>query len=425
MNRYIPIIGGLLLLVSACAKKEEFEGTRTDVQLAASLAEYEQQLTSAENGWLAYLYPAGGGGYTFKFKFDANNRVVMYSDLNATYASTPKESSYRLKAVQVPSLYFDTYSYLHELADPDPAVSGGPVGEGQLSDFEFSFLSAGDDTIRLKGNLNESELVLVRAGNNQGDDYIAKAYAYNQSLNAFNAFPYYYNTFSLGGKDYNFTINTAKNTVSFYFAGNGFNRFTTEYASTENGIVFRNPFIEKGARIDGLSDFTFNTAAHAASVKAGGQTASISNQATPLVTDPDAATRMYVAPYQYTSDNGFTVNGVKDGYNISIIPGFSGCNFVPRQYADGYDAFPVFFNWGETFITPVFKTRIVNGKIYFDDIAGYSSNGDQAYVNIIMQFLQAHFTKLSDIEGYYVYQTAKNSFDLVSVSDSKVWMRLY
>ena len=108
------------------------------MRLNAALASYEKQLVEAPYGWNAVIYPGGGGSYGFYFKFDDKNRVTMYSDFSDASAAKPKESSYRLKAMQTPSLIFDTYSYLHVLADPDRSVNNGELGEGLLSDFEFS-----------------------------------------------------------------------------------------------------------------------------------------------------------------------------------------------------------------------------------------------------------------------------------------------
>jgi hypothetical protein len=77
----------------------------------------------------------------------------MLSDFNETTATVLKESSYRLKALQQPTLIFDTYSYLHLLSDPDPNVAGGIAGKGYNSDFEFAYdpTIAQADTIILTG----------------------------------------------------------------------------------------------------------------------------------------------------------------------------------------------------------------------------------------------------------------------------------
>lgn len=161
MKRLILILL-LLPLLMAC-KKQEFEGERPDERLSAKLEEYNTLLSSAAHGWKGHLFPSGGRGFGFYFKFNGKNRVTMMGDLLPESGTTGKESSYRLKATLLPSLYFDTYSYIHEIADPDTSISHGTPGWGLYSDFEFSFHRVTVDTIYLKGNLSGSDLILVRA----------------------------------------------------------------------------------------------------------------------------------------------------------------------------------------------------------------------------------------------------------------------
>lgn len=413
------------LLLGACKKVSDFDGERPDERLAAHLAAYEQLLVEAEYGWIGYLYPDGGGGYAFKFAFDANNRVIMYADRKEAQATTPKESSYRLRATQVPSLYFDTYSYLHELADPDPLKSGGNVGEGQLSDFEFSILSASVDTIRLKGNLNESELILVRATADQGDDYIGKVYAQKQRLEAFKRFPYYYNQLAIGGKQYNITINTQRQTVSFYSNAGSFTSFNTTYVAQDNGIVFQTPFVDGDVRIPSFSDIAINQTAHTATVNVDGLSVSITNAPEPIAIDAEAGQRMYVETYTYASDSAFTVGGEADGLGISAITGYAGTYYIPRRYADGYDAVFVLWNDGYNYVGPALNTRISDGKLFFHNLVGYGNNGLDGFTENDINLLYVLRDQLLDEQGYYVYQTGANSYDLVSVADGRVWIRFY
>ena len=154
----------LVLLLSACQKDTDpAPGERPDERLNKTLSQYKSQLVGAPNGWRAVLYPQGGAGYSFLFDFSENDRVKMYSDIDATTAAEPMESTYRLKAAQRPSLLFDTYSYLHILTDPDATKSGGDYGQGRYSDFEFSFESATADQIILTGNAKGSKLILTKA----------------------------------------------------------------------------------------------------------------------------------------------------------------------------------------------------------------------------------------------------------------------
>jgi hypothetical protein len=124
----------LLFLATAFVSCENSDDTvfeeTADARINAALASYEKQLVEAPYGWNAVIYPNGGGSFGFYFKFDDKNRVTMYSDFSDAAAAKSKESSYRLKAVQTPVLIFDTYSYLHVLADPDEEVNGGVRGEG-------------------------------------------------------------------------------------------------------------------------------------------------------------------------------------------------------------------------------------------------------------------------------------------------------
>lgn len=161
----------LLPFIFSCKKDEIKDEERPDYRLSEALTKYNDLLSGSANGWKGHLFPAGGGGYGFLFNFNGKNRVQMLADLDENSGSNFFESSYRLKSTTLPSLYFDTYSYLHLLADPDPQTNGGQPGWGLHSDFEFSILEAGTDTIKLKGNLNGSTLVLVKANANEAKAY--------------------------------------------------------------------------------------------------------------------------------------------------------------------------------------------------------------------------------------------------------------
>src|SRR5690606_32590890 len=102
----------LLFGLSSCQNDDEALpiGERPDERLNSTLANYKSQLVNAPYGWKGVLYPGAGGGYSFYFVFLQDDRVIMYSDIDANTAAVPLESTYRLKAMQRPSLLFDTYS---------------------------------------------------------------------------------------------------------------------------------------------------------------------------------------------------------------------------------------------------------------------------------------------------------------------------
>ncbi len=414
----------LLLSLSACRKINNEPDKRPDERLTEALNAYQNQLTGASNGWIAYLFPKGGGGYTFKFKFDNKNRVVTYADLTSATANTSKESSYRLRAEQVPALYFDTYTYINIIADPDPNISGGSEsGDGKLSDFEFSFISSSPDTIRLKGNLNGSDLTLIRAKATEGDDYISKAFATNLEVAKVKNFSNYYNKLTIAGKQYNITINTDQHTISFYYGTTAaFKRFTTEYATAATGIVLRTPFVDGTVVIGEFHDFVVNSTAKTITMVAGTTPASTTNETTPLVVDTDAPTRMYAAHYDFTSDLGFTMNGVVNANNLTVIPGFVGLQYIP-VYAQGYDATLFYYNNGAASYGPAFlSSRDATGKFLF---YGYAGNFGTSPGTAGAAAITAFRTQLLNAGGYYAFQTGLNSYDLVSIADSKNWIRFY
>jgi hypothetical protein len=173
MKRTLQYCLILTLIFSGCATDPVNEMINPDRRLSQVLQEYHEKLVGSPFGWKAFLYPGEGGGFNFFMEFSEEGRVSMVADITDETASVPYESSYRMEATQRPSLFFDTYTYLHYLADPDPEVNGGIEGHGYISDFEFSFESTSGDTIRLIGNQNKSELILVKASQKENQWYKA------------------------------------------------------------------------------------------------------------------------------------------------------------------------------------------------------------------------------------------------------------
>ncbi|MFD0792109.1 DUF4302 domain-containing protein [Mucilaginibacter litoreus] len=173
MKKLLIYISLSLALFTSCRKGQvdPAPGERPEERTEAKLKEYETALTGSKNGWIGYLYPQGGGGFSFFLKFNDKNRVTMLADISDESTQNGFESSYRLKSVLAPSLLFDTYNYMHILADPTPEVNGGVAGWGLYSDFEFSFEEIKGDTITLHGNLLDSKLILIKATAQQEEAY--------------------------------------------------------------------------------------------------------------------------------------------------------------------------------------------------------------------------------------------------------------
>ena len=179
-------IAAAALVFSACKKNETdyLFDKPIDERINESLSSYQEALSQAP-GWRLIVYPQGlkptgleVGGFSYYMKFTNANRVNMVSDFDTAMARVSSESGFRLKALQRPSLFFDTYSYIHVAADPDAYVSNSPAGQngvGWGSDFNFSFTeSRPSDTIVLQGNSNGSEAILVKVSAGEIDSALNK-----------------------------------------------------------------------------------------------------------------------------------------------------------------------------------------------------------------------------------------------------------
>lgn len=179
MKKYILLAALALGVLSGC-EKEEFKtilGEKPEERMYKALAEYEEELTSHEYGWKAYLYTESEIGAGFYMQFGDNDRVKMLADLTEGSLSEFRESGYRLKAVMAPTLIFDTDNYIHLLANPDPSEYGGVPSAGYGSDFEFEFRKHSGDTLELLGKKRRTKMLLVKATQAEQAAYLDGSFA--------------------------------------------------------------------------------------------------------------------------------------------------------------------------------------------------------------------------------------------------------
>lgn len=138
-------------------------GEDPDDRLRTSMQQYQSALQDAPHGWKALLATGAGVKYTYYFDFDSDGTVTMVSDFNTTSAGTVATGTWIMKALQRPTVSFDSYSYIHLPADPNGSVNGGGAGTGLISDFEFAFARTAADTFYLDGIQRGSHITLVRA----------------------------------------------------------------------------------------------------------------------------------------------------------------------------------------------------------------------------------------------------------------------
>lgn len=413
----------IVLGLSACEKEDKDTPLGTsDERLNEALVEYKDQLVNAENGWKATLFPSGGAGYSFLFDFSQNDRVTMLSDINPTTSTESFESTYRLKAMQHPSLLFDTYSYLHILSDPDASKSGGDYGQGKYSDFEFRFVSATPDSIVLSGIYNESKLILVRATQDEARQYIGQLAKNAEAFEEINNFTTYFKRLTIGNKSYDMAVDTERRNLTFTYKNGGVvSTFTTSYYFTANGVHLLEPFSDGEISIPELTQPVYYAANRRIDIKVPSGTARIVEASQPAVIDEAAAERFKNAPpngsYWYTVE-GFTVEGEKDAFNITSLPKYFFTTFY-IQPDPPYDAL-IFWTTDDDFYGPALRTRTSNdGKIFFVQEGEFGTVPEEAAPAV-----NATRDQLTIPEGYYVIKSA-DGYDLVSAKDAKAWINFY
>jgi hypothetical protein len=391
------------------------------------------------------VYPDAGGAYSFYFKFNETNRVVMYSDFDAASAGTPRESSYRLKALQQPSLIFDTYSYLHLLSDPNEATinvqsnvngfRGGTIGQGLRSDFEYAIDTATADLIILTGRQHGTRAFLVKATQQEATAYSnGQLASVLEELKNLNRILYYFKRLTLGGSAYDVSINDNLKTIAFTWVdGNGSVRtFNTTYYYTPDGILFSTPFNDGSQTITGFTGITWNEAANSFNITANNTAGTIIGVNNPIAVDKEAPLRWWNYAVSnggtyWVSVDGFHVNGVDDAFGIkSVKNGTWDYYFLlywPRYYLDA-DLFAPMFrsaarDSGDLFYGSAPEPIRVrpDGRVVFKELGffrrePYPTTGPAALSR----------EQLYNPGGYYFVQTGATSYDMVSVADSRIWI---
>jgi hypothetical protein len=353
----------------------------------------------------------------------------MFSDFNLETATTARESSYRLKALQTPALLFDTYSYLHMLSDPDAAVNGGDYGVGLASDFEFSLDSLAADSILLTGRVHGTKLTLVKATQADFDAWQNGRWATTLAFENINNIQNYFRRLNIGGVNYEVRINSVTRTVTFTWIDGGGNtrQFTTSYYYSATGIVFATPFNTGTQTLNGLEIVSWDAANAVLNVKVSGTATTISGATKPLKVDLSAPQRWWQTAASsggyWISFDGFHVNGVNDAFNLKSIPNYYFVVYWPNYNPGSNDLFaPVFINAAGNGLELLYGAApraqfTADGRAVFTNLGfypPYPSSGPA----------RQSLNQLLLPQGYYFVQTGSSSYDMVSSTDAKAWISL-
>ncbi len=430
-----------LTLVASCKRDDDdhvFDKS-ADERINETLKNYQSILTGSQYGWNGSLHTADGTLYRFYFSFTDSNRVQMLGDFDSTAGSVIMESSYRLKALQQPSLIFDTYSYLHVLSDPDGRVNGGEDGVGLKADFEFAIDSAYADSMSFTGRFNGSILTLKKATQSDKNIWTTKQVGNGiANFKNYSKFLYYWKRLNYRGADYELQFDSTVKKVTVSWA-NG-QSATTEYYFWANGVYFTNPIVNGAVSIPGFSITGFtdgNAASQVMNVTVNGAAGTIKGvgpNVQPL--NPDVKNAITRWRNQATNNGaywisfrGFHKNGKEDAFNVNSLKNDTAIfyYFLYWPHTTGSDEFINVYL--DTAGTPLGLAGI-NGSFAKQTINRNTGltrvTEDSVYSKLPWPATgPAADTRnqlFSGTGNYYFVQSGALSYDMVSVDDPSVWI---
>lgn len=437
MKKYL-IYAMLSLTVFSACKKDYGVATedKPETKVAATLAGYSATLTGATNGWKAFLYPYGGGVYLYSMKFGTNNRVTMLSDLNLASSTTPAESSYKLKQQQSASLLFDTYNYLHLLADPDPTVNGGVAGAGFYSDFEFYIDNVKGDTINLIGNRLGSKLVLVKAGS--AAEYTSFTTGTVDVLGKLAQLRTYFKRITIGGIECEVRIDAANKILTFsYLDGTGnlvsvAGKFYVDGSTST--IVFITPVKIGSTTVTTMKTITYDAANHIFGATINGTAVQLKEAIAPIKIDATSPQRWHTQ--MNNNPNTTWISSAAFHYGVDDY-----CNFKNvSAYSSFWYAGPAV--WGSTTAEGIIS--LVNGSLaspyaqntfstpsagigrltLVGSSSGFVTTTALGSAMTAARSLMYKGTTAGSFEDWYFIQTnaGGTTYDMVRVSDAQVWI---
>lgn len=437
MKKYLIYTLLAFIVFSGCKKNNTVAPEDLpEKRIATTLAGYSTMLTGNADGWKAVLNTAGGGVYLFSFKFGVNNRVTMLSDINATSSTVAAESSYIIKQQQTPSLLFDTYNYLHLLADPDPSANGGVAGAGLSSDIEYRFDTVKGDTINLIGDRLGSKLQLIKA--TAAADYTSFVAGTVPFLNQLANVRTYFKRIVIGGADTELRID-GTNKVCVFSTLDPTGNLTSVSSSfyidgSTNNMIFLTPVVVGTATVSSLKDIAGDAAAHVLKGTVNGTAVQMRESITPLKLDVTSPQRWYAQ--MNGNPNGTWITGTAFHFGVDDYCGFKNvANYSSLWYAGP----TVFGGTSEGLISlvngglanPYVATRPFTtpapgiGRFTILGNAGtFTGTAPLAVAMTAARQLMFNGTTANSFQDWYFVQTnpGGTTYDMVRVSDAQVWL---
>jgi hypothetical protein len=416
MKKHLTYFLLIIIGFTSCKKAYEPILESPDVRLGNTIEGYTKQLTESEFGWIGHYMTGREDVRIFRFKFDNKNRVVI----SANYRPAAAESSYRFKALQSPTLVFDTYSTLHLLNDPTSSVLGGVSGEGFKADFEFAFVHASQDTIEMKGVLNDSKLFLVRAkAQKEMDDAFVLT---DEIAKATDKFRTYFKRTTIGGTEFEINIDDRTKFVSLGRVVDGqIVTKSTRYFNIKDHMTFFNTLEFGDIKINGLKGVSFDPNSFVTNATDNnGNSIKIVESSKPLLYDVTKAAVFLAAGRPggswWEAKTGFTVDGMLDAYGVLSIPRFTDYDlYVTGTNKSLFVAFA-----GGNFAYNHNVTSAVNADgILVNTLSKTNGTTTNVAAKTTIDKTVTNFTLPT---GFYVIKVP-GGFDIVSALDARSWIK--
>ncbi|MDR1742447.1 MAG: DUF4302 domain-containing protein [Dysgonamonadaceae bacterium] len=243
MKRKIYYLTGLLLavvLASSCVGMEDaiFDDSPA-VRMNKTVAECEEILRSASNGWLGNYYPEVNyaiGGYAMHFKFEGKNVTISCETQTNVAPGVEATSEWKMEQSQGPVVSINTYN---KVLNYFSEVKSSSDTDGLAGDYEFVVVSISEDKneITLRGKKRGNVLKLTRCAN----DFNVAAYYADVSQFADSMIDYPTFEINVNGVSYGFAaIAQRKMTIEW---AEGITASTTDvpFGYTQDGIMFAQP----------------------------------------------------------------------------------------------------------------------------------------------------------------------------------------
>lgn len=460
MKKVILYLFGITLAITGCQKKldNSINGQSADDRLAAAMAKYQSILTKAPYGWkvLEKSGIAYNGGTTdsvkatfiYYMQFNDSGSVKMYSDFDSVQSTVPRSSTYRLKALQRPTLLFDTYSYIHMPCDPNPTVSKSPLaaGLGWGTDFEFAFSDNVDpsqlgDTIHLVGLTNFATAYMVKA--TQAEQAIFANGQYFNNTRIFQStvgqkILTYWKRFAVGTTTYeigHLDFPNKQIIISWLDAAGSLHSLsTTFFYGFDGSVTFNEPLVDGTTVMTGFKSFSYNGSNVDLTVTGPNAASTVKPSIVPFKVDVTAAQKWYVQfglnfNNCWVADYAFHNAGIDDYCSFKAITGFQNLWYAgPSVFGGPFEGLIVFTGGLNIPFTLSLRPFAVNTGIarftLLGSTAGFTGTTATALAMTAARKIMYNGAVAGSFQDWYFVPTSTNGlhYDMVRFTDAQAWI---